>query len=270
MQQWRSYQIYPLETQDVFLTRAMRPFLERYIWVTPGARAFFIRYDDQKGPHIRLRLRGEAPWLDETLRPAFSEWFAGRGEITEAPYLPETQRFGGDEAMNRAEEHFHLSSRVVLDRMNRLYSYGDALFDALRLHTITAFSAGWDRERSAWYFGQLCNQWMELFFQPAESGDDAQGDWRAALKAGFENSFTPQREDFRLALSELWAALDKEKFDPAQPEWLRWLRGNQLILPEFGPGLEKALPSLIHLSNNRLGVNNQDEVYLNYLLSRVL
>ena len=51
---------------------------------------------------------------------------------------------------------------------------------------------------------------------------------------------------------------------------MRWLRGNQLVLPEFGDQLEKVLPSLLHLTNNRLGLSNQDEVYLNYILSKVI
>jgi thiopeptide-type bacteriocin biosynthesis protein len=276
MQTWLSYHIYPLETPEVFLARAVRPFLEKYIWPTAGTRAFFIRYADDKGPHIRLRMRGEDEWLQEVLLPAFAEHFSGRGDIDLARYLPETERFGGEAAMNWAEEHFHLSTRVVLDRLNRPYTYGDALFDAMRMHAITTFAAGWTREKSAWYFDRLCDQWLTLFFQPAESNENspgapkASGEWRETLKAEFEENYAPQGEDLRLAMTQLWAALEKGKFDTGQPEWLRWLRGNQMILAEFGNDLEKALPSLIHLTNNRLGLNNQDEVYLNYLLARAV
>lgn len=271
MQQWLSYHIHPLETLDVFLTRALRPFLDQHVWPAPGARAFFIRYDDKQGPHIRLRLRGEADWLEEKLRPAVTEWFAERGTVEEMPYLPEPDRFGGPEALDWAEEYFHLSTRVVLDRLNRpSTTYGDALFDALRLHVVTAFAAGWDRARSAWYFGQLCDQWIDLFFQPANAGAAGTSDWQGKLKADFERSFDPQRDALRLAVAELWTALEKESFDPDQPEWLRWLRGNQMILRELGEHLEKALPSLLHLTNNRLGIGNPDEVYLNYLLAHAL
>lgn len=272
MQTWLSYHIYPLETPDVFLARALRPFLEKYVWPVAGARAFFVRYEDEKGPHIRLRMRGEAGWLIETLQPAFAGHFESRGEYEKTLYLPETERFGGPEAMSWAEEYFHLSTRVALDRLNRPYTYGDAMYDALRMHSITAFAAGWTREKSGWYFGRLCDQWMALFFQPADHspGDSkSPGEWQEALKEDFERQFTAQREELRLALSELWAALEKGKFDPEQPEWLRWLRGNEMILPEFGDKLDLALPSLLHLTNNRLGINNQDEVYLNYLLARV-
>jgi len=267
---WFSIHFYPLEAEDVFLTRAVKPFLEQYIWPTKGARAFFIRYDDEKGRHIRLRLRGDAAWIDETLRPALKGWFAERGEWEEVAYLPEKERFGGEEPLAWAEEYFHISTRVVLELLAKdAHTYGDAMFDALRMHAITAFATGFSREKAAWYFDQLCNQWLSLFFQPTDAGA-AEIALQSNLKSQFEKNFEPQNGELRASLGELWKALEAEKFDTKQPEWVRWLRGNQLILKEFGGNLDKALPSLLHLTNNRLGVNNQDEVYLNYILSKVL
>ncbi len=267
---WLSIHFYPLEAENVFLTRAVKPFLEQHIWPRQGARAFFIRYEDEKGRHIRLRLRGEDEWVNETLQPALQGWFEGRGERQKIAYEPETERFGGEEGLALAEEYFHVSTRVAFERLGRdVYTSGDAMFDALRLHTMTAFAAGFSREKAAWYFGQLCEQWLPLFFQNAD-GEPLEANFFEDLKSNFEKSFEPQKEDLRAALDELWKALETEKFDKTQPEWLRWLRGNQLILQEFGENLEKTLPSLLHLTNNRLGLNNQDEVHLNFILSRAL
>lgn len=267
---WLSIHFYPLETENVFLTRAVKPFLEQYIWPRQGARAFFIRYEDETGRHIRLRLRGESAWVDETLRPAWAGWFEGRGEWKEVAYLPETDRFGGEEGLAWAEEYFHVSTRVVLERLSKeQFTYGDAMYDALRMHVITAFTAGMGREKAAWYFGQLCNQWIAAFFRDNEGGKPGQQE-QDEIKGGFEKSFNPQKESLQAALNALWKALETEKFDKKQPEWVRWLRGNQLILSEFGENLDKTLPSLLHLTNNRLGINNQDEVYLNHILSKAL
>lgn len=268
MQSWLSCHIHPYETLDVFLVRSVSPFLAQHVWPNKGKRAFFIRYEDERGPHIRLRLRGEEDWLNE-IQSAAESWFADRGALELFPYQPETERFGSPESLPWVEEYFHLSTRVVLDRLNRPYTYGDAMFDALRMHVITAFAAGWEREKSSWYFDQLCSQWMELFFQPSEKAGSS-ADWQQALRADFEKSFTPQQEELRLVVSELWQALKKDQNDPEQPEWLRWLRGNQMILKELGDDLDKALPSLLHLTNNRIGINNQDEVYLNFLLAKTM
>lgn len=265
---WLSIHFYPLENQDVFLVRGLRPFLQQYIWANRGTRAFFIRYQDERGPHIRIRMRGEESWMEDTLRPAFAGWQEGRGDWVEVPYTPETERFGGEEAMALAEEYFHLSSRVALDRLAReQQTYGDSMFDALRMHTIAAHAAGMTQQQAARYFGQLMEQWLPLFYTPEGGADQA---FFAEIKAGFEKSYHPQSADLSATLTELWKSLDKEKFDKKQPEWARWALGNQMILKELGPHLDRALPSLLHLTNNRLGLNNQDEVYLNFILSKAL
>jgi thiopeptide-type bacteriocin biosynthesis protein len=262
---WLSIHLYPNDTQDIFLARALKPFLEQYIWPKKEARVFFVRYHDEKGPHVRIRLKGEAAWIEEMLRPAFEGWFADRGEWGEVSYEPEANRFGGEEALAWAEEHFHISTRVTLDRIAKeQFSYGDAMFDSLRLHLITAFSAGFSRERARWYFGELFNQWLPLFFP----SDDA--DMAGEVTAAFDKIFDPQKEKISTTLDAFWTSLEQEKYDNKQPEWLRWLHGNQLIAKGLGDDLEKALPSLLHLTNNRMGINNQDEVYLNYILSKAI
>lgn len=265
---WLSIHFYPLENQDVFLVRGLRPFLQQYIWATRGARAFFIRYQDEKGPHLRIRMRGDETWMRETLLPAFEGWMEGRGEWQEQPYEPETERFGGQEALAMAESYFHLSSRVVLDRLAReMYTYGDAMFDALRMHVIAVHAAGLNYKQAANYFEQLTKQWLPLFFS---GGADMPAEDQELILEGFATSLEPQLEDLRATLQELWKALDRDKFDKEQPEWSRWAEGNRLIFKEYGPKLDMALPSLLHLTNNRLGLQNPDEVYVNFILSKVL
>ncbi|MCS7035703.1 MAG: thiopeptide-type bacteriocin biosynthesis protein [Saprospiraceae bacterium] len=266
---WLSYHLYPQETLDVFLVRAVRPFLERQVWPQRGARAFFIRYDDDRGPHIRLRLHGEPAWM-EAVSQAVSEWFSERGAVEAVAYLPGRDVFRSPEALYWGEEHFHLSSRVVLERMRPPHTYGDALFDALRLHVITAYAAGWSREQASNYFERLCEQWALLFIRPNETSNGTPEQWIKDLRELFENTFRPQQEDIRLAVVELWEALRKGRFDTDQPEWIRWLRGNELILSNLGEALEPALPTLIHLTNNRLGISNADEAYLAYVLYKAL
>jgi thiopeptide-type bacteriocin biosynthesis protein len=262
---WLSIHFYPDESQDVFLSRALKPFLEQYVWPQKTTRAFFIRYQDEKGPHIRIRIRGEQEWLEDPILPAFEGWFAGRGTWEQVRYEPETERFGGEEGLAWAEEYFHVSTRVALDRIARdQFTYGDAMFDALRLHCIAVFGAGMNKSRAQWYFTELYKQWLPLFFGAEDAAMTAE------IVTSFDQTFAAQKASLSGTLDAFWTAMEAEKMDAVQQEWLRWLRGNQLILAGFENNLEKALPSLLHLTNNRMGINNQDEVYLNYILSQSL
>lgn len=262
---WLAVHFYPLETPDLFLSRAVKPFLEQYIWPTKGARAFFVRYED----HIRLRMKGEAAWVDETLREAVAGWFAERGAQQAGVYEPEVERYGGAELLPWAEEHFHISTRVVLDRLAQpVRTYGDTLFDAMRSHVMALFAAGLDRQQAARYCAQLSEQWLPVFFRPLEgtfNEDLAQG-----VREQFEARLARQREDLEPVLDALWKALEAGEFDKKQPEWLRWFRGNELVFQAYGERLPHVLPSLLHLHNNRIGVHNQDEVFLFYALGRTL
>lgn len=270
MQKWLSFHFYPLEVQDVFLIRAVKPFLEQYIWPETGARAFFVRYVDEEGPHIRLRLRGEEEWLESTIRPAIETHFANRGNYKEVAYVAETARFGGAESMAQVEEFFHISTRVVLDRLSKeLYTYGDAMFDALRMHIITVIAAGFDRQKASWYFERLCEQWIKLFFRPDDGAPADEALVKGVLDQ-FRQSFEPQRDDLYYAVTEFWRTVEAGKFDNAYPEWLRWVRGNELVIKELEGNLDKTLPSLLHLTNNRLGINNQDEAHLCFILANTL
>ncbi len=267
---WLSYHLYPQETLDVFLLRGLRPFLEQHVWPKQGARAFFIRYCDEQGEHIRLRLNALSEEWMQAMPKMVHEWFTQRSAIREVAYQASSELFRTPDGLYWVEEHFHLSSRVVLERMYATYTYGDALFDALRLHVIAVYAAGWSREQSANYFGRLCDRWAPLFIVPTETNNGTPEQWMEDLKVAFEDAFRPQQEEIRFAVVELWESLHRSRFAAQQPEWLRWLRGNELIFKQLGESLEPALPSLIHLTNNRLGVTNADEVYLAYILSRAL
>jgi thiopeptide-type bacteriocin biosynthesis protein len=265
---WISYHFFPNEAINTFLAESLTPFLAQHIWYNKGKRAFFIRYGDQTGPHIRLRFKGEQDWIDAALRPDFEEHFKKKGEWTEMPYEREPEKFGGPDALAFCEEHFHISSRVVLDRLTRdKYDYGDALFDSLKLHTSAAFAAGLSREAAASYFDRTCDNWIANFFN-ATDDDMTTAALISAVRDDFAVTLEPQFSFMQDAVLQYRISLEEGQHDVKQPEWLRWLRGNELIFNELGDNLDRALPHLLHLTNNRMGINNQDEAYLMYVLGR--
>ncbi|VEG28610.1 thiopeptide-type bacteriocin biosynthesis domain [Actinomyces howellii] len=98
--------------------------------------AHFLRYIDQRGHHLRVRLQGEPACLDEAaveldaLDGIARRAQAGRAErlvpdtipvaltgrpgLSLALYGPEYAKYGGVEGVERAERHFDLSSRWCL------------------------------------------------------------------------------------------------------------------------------------------------------------
>jgi len=260
-----SVEFRPAESPDVFLARALKPFLEQYIWPTKGARAFFSRHEQEDGPLIRIRMRGDDAWIDDLLRPAFEGWMRDRGNWQEISWQPDAAQYGGEEVLVWVEEHFHIGTRVVLDRIATPgFTYGDAMFDTLRLFTTIAGAAGFSREKACWYYGELLMQWLELFAgaaSPTEKEDRI---------IEFRDTLKPRQSDLSLALDKFWSEMEAGKYDREHPEWARWHKGSQLIFEGLGNNPEKTLPTLIHQTGNRMGLNNQDIVYLVYVLSTSL
>jgi thiopeptide-type bacteriocin biosynthesis protein len=260
-----SVEFRPAESPEVFLARALKPFLEQYIRPTRGARAFYSRHEDENGTLIRIRMRGEDTWTEDLLKPAFEGWMRDRGSWQEVPFQPDASPYGGEEVMVWVEEHFHIGTRVVLDRIaTPEFTYGDAMFDTLRLFTTIAEAAGFSREKARWYYGELLMQWLQLFAgasNPTEREDRI---------IEFRDTLKPQQSDLSLAIEKFWTDMESGKYEKEHPEWARWHKGSQLIFEGLGVHSEKSLPTLIHQTGNRMGLSNPDIVYLVYVLSTSL
>ena len=83
---------------------------------------FFIRYRDERGPHLRLRLaanrahRGE---VEDQLRRRCDEYGPGL-ELCAAEYEPEYGRYGGEHLIGFSEQIFASSSRLALLALSEL------------------------------------------------------------------------------------------------------------------------------------------------------
>jgi hypothetical protein len=261
---WWQLQYSPLEVEDLFLSRALRPFVEEYIWKHRGHRVFFDRVSTPEGnSSVRIRMRADEAFMTDTLRPAFADWMHDRGTFTETAPVPESE---ADVARALLTDHHHLSSRVVLDRLWNIpdLTYGDRLYDILRLHTILIYTAGLDRVMAPSYFERLTAAWLPYWFgQPTAENP-------TALYQEFDTRLAPQYDTLRYVLDALWQALQREQFDKAQPEWARWFEGNQAILMALEKEADRALPGFMAATANRMGISGQDSVFLWWVLSKVL
>jgi thiopeptide-type bacteriocin biosynthesis protein len=267
---WKSWHIVPNDVEDVFLVRVIKPFLRDVVWAEPTARAFYVRYHDETGPHIRLRIKGRPNWFESKAIPELLLYLERKCTFTESVYTPEPERFGGTDALLYAEEHAHLSTKTVLSRVSRVpYVYGDALFDAIRMSYMVTLAAGLSIEESKAYMRRLRDAWAPAFIRDVD-GNKLTPEAFTDLLETFQQQLEPQREKLTKAMADVAYYQKQGLFDEKQPEWEAWHQGNRLIFRNLGEHSEIAMPQLLHLHNNRMGIPNYDEVYICHILAEVL
>jgi thiopeptide-type bacteriocin biosynthesis protein len=288
---WRSYHLFRAEPWEEFLCTVVQPLVDQFAdgGLTEGF--FFIRYWE-RGPHIRLRLKtAYAEDVHRRVYAHFGDYFAqapSRREagaddwlpndtVQEIAYEPETVRYGGPARLPIAERQFEVSSRAVLGVIGEGgdWSYDRALGAAIQLHLMFVHAFGFELEALKRFFAETADLLM--------SWENPLVQWRydpKTLVPQFAEAFARQRAALVRAHALVWSALaDGETFEQ---EWAnRWVRGMREIAgcltatrragePLVNFTERAVLRSLIHMTNNRLGVRNRDEAYLAYVMKCAL
>ncbi|WP_326554968.1 thiopeptide-type bacteriocin biosynthesis protein [Micromonospora sp. NBC_01813] len=271
---------------DTFLAATVAPTLARLRAAGDIADWFYIRYWEG-GPHLRIRVRDPLPGVAERLRAQLVEstrdavhevftmdsdsyyrrlggsaarseagWHP-HGDVREVPYLPETARYGGAQALPVAEEVFCRSSEITARIVGAVPPGPARLSVAAELATATAAALGLDELGAArWLRGHAAGwRWQnEVAMLPAAA---VQG--QAARVLGNQGAAVRRRWDRTVALvagepdrspAAYWAQvvrsarrqLEGPAADgPAAQRW-RWVWGSQL-----------------HMLFNRLGILPDEE-----------
>lgn len=284
---WLSAHIFWLGPLDELLVQLVLPLAAQSIQQQLATVFFFIRYAEG-GLHIRLRLRLVA----ETGRPRLKAHvrrhvraFAERGRpgctayvpiagptVRFVPYRPETERYGNAETMPVAETFFAASSRTVLHWLQAQGPQAAAqrLTTALALHVSFA-AACLDRPTAVTWLRQFADDWLP--HDPAtQLTRTAEKDYWWAL---FAQRYQACQATLAPAVAQLWQ--QARYGTPDAPQWdaetaaaARQLHARYVQLL---PSEAQRLPiyaSLLHLTNNRLGIANHDEAFLAYLLATAL
>ncbi|HEX2204344.1 MAG TPA: thiopeptide-type bacteriocin biosynthesis protein [Longimicrobium sp.] len=300
--------IYTPECDRVVLD-TVQPFVRRCHaegWVDGY---FFIRYSEL-GPHVRLRFHGRGDVVDETVWPALRAHVEALhpGVVFEPPteppqprshvdtqegdearvthaalieYEPETDRYGGPEAVRLAERYFEVSSDAtfaLLARSGRERS--SRLGKGLLSMVVLAHVFGGTREKAA----DFMHQYGIGYLRNIVRSEDGRSAWLGAFDSGFD----AQAENLVAYVEEVWSRMDEgEELSEALDAWhdgLKRIRGEFRELFEAGRLLRQGqepfgqweqavggiVSSYVHMMNNRLGVSIQEEAYLAYLITRAL
>ncbi|MEU9418909.1 thiopeptide-type bacteriocin biosynthesis protein [Streptomyces sp. NPDC048272] len=170
---WFSLHLFPRfaratgEDTDAFLVEDLAPLLDGLVSDRRATSWFYVRHVDVDGPHLRVRVRDLTPAgvaaLHAEAALLVKERLGEGAEVHEAPYVPETERFGGPAALPVTEDVFALSTRVALDGLARTAPGGERLALAGDLAQATAAALGMDRyEAARWLRWQTTGwRWSE-------------------------------------------------------------------------------------------------------------
>ncbi len=103
------------EVTDSILCKAVLPSLRELHAEGLYTLHFFLRYSDETGPHLRLRLNAKD--LESRIQHSLGlrlEDLAPGCRIVPACYEPELAKYGGTEGLALAETQFHASSEFAL------------------------------------------------------------------------------------------------------------------------------------------------------------
>ncbi|MEV7774352.1 thiopeptide-type bacteriocin biosynthesis protein [Kitasatospora sp. NPDC086791] len=263
----------PAQETDAFLTADLAPLLDGLA----DTDWFFIRYGEG-GPHLRIRLRRTGPppaslaadltRLATRRAPLDGPWTARHGEVTEVPYQPETERYGGPALLPIAEDLFTHSTRTAVHALRALHTAPDARLPlALDLAHTTAHALGLDELAASRWLRRHAASWRWVTEYRALPG--------AAVHTRVNTVFARQRQTLAGRARALRTALDAGTAAPWLADWAARVadadaRTRAVAAPDSAERLSWVWASQLHMLFNRLGVGPDEERAVCRLAARTL
>lgn len=264
---WLAVHLFYNEPWEIFLLESVKPFVDTLIQAGIAEQYFFIRYWDQ-GPHIRLRIKGEASVLDNIVRPNIEEhfqvYFESRPSFRIDPtyisnypegskwypndsiqfitYQQELDRFGGAKGILLAERQFQLSSEIVLETIkqkNKEWSYDEVLGIAIKLHLSFIFTMGLNLEEIKSFFNIIFQNSLPRafrFYNNKLSRAMYKEQEKETLIA-FKEAFELQKDSLIPYHRNLWKALkDEREFE--EEGMSNWINKHEELKNDFSIAYE--------------------------------
>ena len=266
---WIAAHIYYSGDLNLLLTAALAPFIKDNMkQLDPHIPWFFIRYPEG-GDHIRFRMNTIYPdYVREKLEREtalfFKQYPQRNMRIEHFPYEPEITRYGDEETLFWAELHFSVSSQCILKWLcdNQLQMPSARIY-AIQLHLLLLLSTGWSSATLLSLCDHFIDDWMQVFY-PVKKEIKDKDKWLYA----FKNALTPQKELLFEATHEFWINAGKNLLTSAT--LLSYFEKNKLVMAGYNAAglsvkqLTVAITSMMHMTHNRLGIENPEEAYIMY------
>ncbi len=206
--------------------------------------------------------------------------FRPNNSIEEIAYEPEFGRYGGPRGMELAERHFEHSSDAIVELLTRTNTHVRTVLLGLsaQMACVLAFTMLGSDEAVAEFFQRYRLSWERRYDTSSEIHHPR-----------FDQSLSKARDELLRRIGEIKAGISGDA--PIADFRTSWIEHAAEMrtgitnltrkgLMSFGDGMEEItdvsivcailLTSYIHMTNNRLGVLIQDEIYISYLISKAL
>lgn len=212
-------------------------------------------------------------------------------------YMPETERYGGNIGVLIAEEHFKISSKAVLSYLRTRLNgtdYGHKLGVAIFLQMSCISCLGYDPQNALDFWNRILLGWLNRKeTNGIIEGSGSRTVSKSRLMDYFKECYAKDKGKMSLYVQHIQEyMLERRAFTES---WKNdWVEGNRLIgnmlreaferkelnfvgLSQQGEGapdnmhraLQSIVASYLHMTNNRLGIRNIDEVYLGFVMSHL-
>jgi thiopeptide-type bacteriocin biosynthesis protein len=257
---WLAAYLFRAEPWEEFLLKIMKPFVDDVKEKALAEQFFFIRFWE-RGPHIRLRLKGKADILQSQVKTRLEQYFLNyfkenpsmrqdpedmdkwtaaqqwfpNDSVQYIEYDPEVERYGGPFALLTAEKQFEASSRAVLAVIedSNSWDYDRALGAAIQLHLGFAFALGMNLAEAGEFFSRIARHWFANTFRYTTGiSPEEVKERREIIMKAFEENFQRQKDMLVTFHQTLWSALTEGL--EFEQEWLNlWIRQMMAIAAEL-------------------------------------
>lgn len=296
---WVSAHLYYANPINEFLRQFINTVIKKYRKKHLVEKYFFIRYNE-KGPHIRLRFLVESKYVlyvKEDLKKSFDDYvrinpaenivdghliYSGpiiENEILFVDYEPEFDRYGQQQGILIAEDHFQFCSSIILQliKKEKKFSYEKSLGYAIRFHLGILYAIGIRScDEIQIFLNQVFVSWLTNYYRVDLSTK------KDLIFKQYKDALEEQKNNLFEIIQHTWDNLLAE--NPFIESWFsKWISENVIIYNRYsklrdsgyeltvnGVNKEQEIGyiynSLMHMTNNRLGIQNKDESYLMFIL----
>lgn len=251
---WLSAYLYYAEPWEHILTHAVKPLVSQIFEQGLAEQFFFVRYWE-RGPHLRLRFKGEREILEHLVKPRVeacfevyvqnfpsqrheADWVKALPDnqkwhpnhsIQYFDYEPEVERYGGPVGILIAEKQFHASSNVVLSVLEDSdeWSYDRALGTAIQLHVGFAAAMKMNLNEMKEFYDFVSQGWLlsAYGYERELSQQELNERMHTTLRA-FEENFQTHQTVLIPFLKTFWEGLQSQiEFDC---DWLNYWINNMV------------------------------------------